>query len=171
MSFVGLFPGSTVDETMVPQTGARIVKRSVRRFVVILGALAAGACGETDLVGTDVPDVTGLWTGSLLFDITGEGLLGGELSLQLVQNEIAVTGTQSDFEGDTGTVSGLIAGNTLTLEWLTDDSSADCVPFKMTLVFTVSNSALDLTTASGQICSGADGDKFVTNGQGKLFRK
>ena len=118
-------------------------------------------------------DVTGTWTGTLLFDIAGEGIDGGEGSLHLTQTASAVSGTWTEptDDNDTGTVSGSITLSTLTLEWLTDDPHADCRVFNVSMVFAVSSTALNLTGASGQFCLSGDGPVVVTGGNGSLIKQ
>lgn len=135
--------------------------------------LVTAGCGSSDPVDTgDDFDVTGTWTGTLLID-TGEGLEGGEVSFHLTQNASAVSGTQTDPADDyDGTLSGSINGNTLTLEWRTNDTHPDCVVFNVSMVFAVTSTAMDMTGASGRLCDGGgDGPNLVTGGNGRLIKQ
>ena len=154
------------------------MERRARFLLLGLLVVATASCGDSDPASPDEQadelNVTGTWTGTLLLDITGEGLGGGEISFHLTQNASAVTGTQTHpdpNDPDTGTVSGSIAGNTLTLEWRTNDTHADCTVFNVSMVFAVSSAALDMTGASGRLCDGGDGQKLVTGGNGRLVRQ
>lgn len=133
--------------------------------------VGTSSCGDSDPTDPDSLDVTGTWTGTLLLNIAGASIEGGEFSLHLSQSGGAVSGTQSDTEGDQGTVSGSLDGTTLTLVWLTNDTHPDCSLFNVTFVFTASSTVLDVTGASGRICSGSDGQKLVTGGDGRLTRQ
>ena len=88
--------------------------------LLLLALLGAVSCGESDSVAPDDDvvdvDVTGTWTGTLLFDIAGEGIEGGEGSLHLTQTASAVSGTWTEPNDDNGTVSGSITLSTLTLD-------------------------------------------------------
>ena len=143
--------------------------------LLVLVVLGTASCGNSDPTATDdALDVTGTWTGSLVLDITGEGLVGGEISFHLTQNGSAVSGTQTHPDPDdteTGTASGSITGNTLTLVWLTNDTHSDCTVFNVSMVFAVSSTALDMTGASGRICDGSDGQNLVAGGNGRLIRQ
>ena len=109
-----------------------------------------------------------------MLDVEDEGLTGTvDISFILTQNGSVVSGSTIENEGqdrDTGTLSGSIEGNTVNLEWLTDDTSADCSVFNIQLTFNLSNSELTLTGASGRSCDGGSGINIVTGGSAVLFK-
>lgn len=115
----------------------------------------------------------------MVLDVENEGLIETvDISFNLTQNGSAVSGTTIENEGqdrDTGTLSGSIEGNTVNLEWLTDDTSEDCSVFNIQLTFHVSNSELTLTGASGRSCDGGSdsgpGTGIVTGGSAVLFKQ
>ena len=110
-----------------------------------------------------------------MLDVEDEGLTGTvDISFILTQNGSAVSGTtieNEDQDRDTGTLSGSIEGNTVNLEWLTDDTSVDCSVFNIQRTFNLSNSELTLTGASGRICDGRSGINIVTGGSAVLFKQ
>ena len=139
---------------------------------VIFGALDVRSTTEPGPVDATTGErgpisVAGTWTGTLVLDIENSIASGDTVSFILTQNGSEVTGTTVGGD-DTGTLSGSINGNTLILRSLTDDTSADCVPFNLQLVFAVSSTGLTLVGASGQICEGSSGAQIVVGGNAVL---
>ena len=148
---------------------------------VVFGALDVVSTTEPgpidETTGEPAPiNVSGIWTGDLVLNIEGEGLGGGTISFILTQDGSSVSGTTLEDAGTedeaTGTLSGSINGNTLSLQWLTDDTHPDCLPFDVQLVFAVSSTGLILAGASGRICNGGPEPgpevKIVIGGNGRL---
>ena len=137
----------------------------------VLSTTEPGPIDETTGEPTPI-DVSGTWTGQLVLDIQGEGLGGGTISFILTQDGSVVSGiTVADEEAEveeSGTLSGSISGNTLSLQWLTDDPHPDCVSFEVQLVFAVSSTGLTLAGASGRICEGSDDSNIVIGGSAVL---
>jgi hypothetical protein len=115
--------------------------------------------------GGGTSEVSGSWAGPLLFAIAGAGaegtIQGGVITFDLTQNGDSVSGTTIDDENETGTVSGSISGDILTLNWLVDDTHQDCNVFDVELIFTITETSLVLDDASGQFCDTENGSVTV----------
>ncbi len=118
--------------------------------------------------------ISGTWSGPLTLDINGHDQVVKDITLILSQDGSIVIGTTHE-EAVTGNVLGSIAGNSLVLDWQTNEESEECEKFAVQLVFAITTESLQLAGVSGRVCNNivdtGPNLKIVTGGESILVKQ